>query len=111
MMARALQDHHVIPRQRIEIARSMAAVKEKLGGELSDGERRLLETSITTLFADRRNIVRIGRRRHHRAHNGFERMKLWELPAQIDEFAADYGLEWALAHELRLIAPKVRGER
>lgn len=97
--------HHVIQQQRIKIAIGRAAVKRKLHGEdsLSGGERRLLATPLTTILRDERNIVRISRTLHHRAHNGFERLDPDKLPRGIEDFAADYGLEWALDHELRLM--------
>jgi hypothetical protein len=101
------QDHHVIRQQTIKQAVSAAAVKDRtVGKDLSDGERNLLETPLSTVLNDRRNIVRIKSvERHHRAHQGSEpeRLSRDELPRLIDEFAADYGLEWALERELELI--------
>ena len=102
------EDHHVIQQQRIKIAVGRAAIKDKQNQPLSDGERRLLETPLSTILRDRRNIVRLpSQARHHRAHSGHERLTEGDLPRLIDEFAADYALEWALEHELQLI----RGER
>jgi hypothetical protein len=97
------EGHHVIPKQRVKIAVGRAAIKDKQGQELSDGERRLLDTPLTTILRDPRNIVHLSRTRHHRAHGGFERLKPEELPRGIEEFADDYGLRWALEHELRLM--------
>lgn len=99
------EDHHVIPQQRIKIARSRVAIKVKTLGasELSDAEVRLYKTPLSTILGDRRNIVRLKRARHHRAHNGFERLTRNDLPGQLDEFASWYALEAALDHELRLI--------
>lgn len=100
-------DHHVIRQQTIKQAVSAAAAKQKIVGKtLTAGERRLLETPLTTVLRDSRNLIRkVPVERHHRAHQGGnpERFKRSDLHSRIDEFAADYGLEWALDHELRLI--------
>lgn len=97
------EDHHVIPQQRIKIARSQVAIKTKtVGAELTDAERRLLDTPLTTILRDRRNIVRLSRERHHRAH-GFERLRENQLPRGIYDFAEEYALRPALEHELALI--------
>lgn len=100
------EDHHVIPQQRIKIAIGRVAIKSKrFDVELTEAERRLLDTPLTRILGDRRNIVRISRTRHHRAHNGVvpERLKREQLPRDIEDFAAEYALESALEHELRLI--------
>ena len=101
------EGHHIIKQQTLKQAVSKAAVKQKIvGKELTPGEKRLLETPLSTVLADTRNIVRIPQvERHHRAHQGSEpeRLKRDELPRLIDEFAADYGLEAELEHELALI--------
>lgn len=101
--------HHVIPQVRLKIARGQVAVKRKLHGDdaLTPAERRLLDTPLQRILDDRRNIVRISRTLHHRAHNGFERLDPDKLPEGIHDFAAEYALEWALDHELALM----RGER
>lgn len=96
------ESHHIVRQQTIKIAVGRAAIKAKQNQPLTDGERRLLDTPLSTILRDRRNIVRLSRARHHRAH-GFERLREDQLPRLIDEFAADYGLEWALERELRLI--------
>jgi hypothetical protein len=101
------EGHHVIPKQRIKIRRSAVAIKDKRHERLSPGERRLLVTPLTRILADRRNIVRISRKLHHRAHQGFERLTAAQLPAGLQDFAADYGLEAALDHELRLLGISV----
>ena len=93
----------MVPKQRIEIARANVAVKLKLGYPVTDAEQRLLDTPLTEILRDRRNIVRIRRRLHHRAHNGFERLAPGQLPIGIRCFAEEYALEWALDHELALI--------
>lgn len=98
------QDHHIIPQQRIKQARSQIAVKVKALGdsELTNAEHRLYTTPLTTILADRRNIVRLSHAAHHRAHH-FERLRPSQLPAGIHDFAEEYALGWALDHELRLI--------
>lgn len=107
------QDHHVIPQQRIKIARSAVAVKLKLHGlaALSDGEWRLYDTPLSVILNDRRNIVRLKNELHHRAHNGVTPYRLTrdQLPGEIDVFAAEYALEAALEHELRLIEGATSG--
>lgn len=97
--------HHVIPQQRIKIAIGNVALKAKMQGEdaLTDAERTLLVTPLTTILRDGRNIVRLSRTLHHRAHGGFERLDPRKLPTGIEDFAAEYALEWALEHELRLM--------
>lgn len=97
------EKHHVIPQQRIKIAIGRVAIKSKQGVELTEAEQRLLDTPLWRVLNDHRNIVPISRKRHHRAHHGFERLTPDELPDEIDVFAADYALEWALDHELRLM--------
>jgi hypothetical protein len=97
------EGHHVIPQQRIKIAVGRVAIKAKTRGDLSDAERKLLDTPLTTILRDQRNIVRLSRTRHHRAHNGFERLTRRELPRGIEEFADEYALTSALEHELTLI--------
>lgn len=97
-------NHHVIPQQRIKIAVGRVAIKSKTPGrELTDAEVNLLTTPLSTILRDRRNIVRISRKRHHRAHQGFERLTEKDLPEGIHDFAAEYALEPALEHELRLM--------
>jgi hypothetical protein len=100
-------NHHVIRQQTIKQAISAAAAKSKVVGKtLTDGERRLLDTPLHVILDDRRNLVRdVPHDRHHRAHQGVEpeRFKRTDLHRQIDEFAAWYGLEWALDRELELI--------
>lgn len=103
MEAVSREDHHVIPQQRIKIEVGKVALKEKRFELLTEPERRLLNTPLSTILDDRRNIVRISRTLHHRAHNGFERLRRDQLPRLIDDFAGDYALESALEHELRLI--------
>ena len=102
------EQHHIVPQQRIKIAIGRVAVKAKIHGEdaLTEAERRLLKTPLTTILRDPRNLVRLSRTLHHRAHQGFERLDPDKLPDGVDDFAADYALEWALEHELRLM----RGE-
>lgn len=99
------EGHHVIPQQRIKIARGRVAIKLKTRGipALTDSERRLLDTPLHEILEDRRNIVRLSRERHHRAHNGFERLTRRQLPAGIHDFVREYALEAALDHELQLI--------
>lgn len=97
------EQHHVIPQQRIKQARSKVAIKQKRFEELTQAEDRLLNTPLTRILGDDRNRVRLSRKRHHRAHNGFERLTERELPAGIHDFAAEYALEPALDHELRLM--------
>jgi hypothetical protein len=98
--------HHVIPQQRIKIARSAVAVKVKTRGlsALTFAEWKLYDTPLSVILSDRRNIVTLSRRLHHRAHNGFERLRENQLPTGIHDFAAEYGLEAALDHELRLMS-------
>jgi hypothetical protein len=99
--------HHVIPQQRIKIARSRVAIKIKTLGasELTDAEHRLFTTPLQTILDDRRNQVRLKRSLHHRAHHGANpyRLKPDQLPRGIEDFAAEYALEAALDHELRLL--------
>lgn len=97
--------HHVIARQRIAQARSKVAIKAKRFEELTEAEDRLLNTPLTRILTDRRNQVRLTRALHHRAHHGSNphRLKEKDLPAGIHDFAADYGLEWALDRELALM--------
>lgn len=99
------EGHHIIPQQRIKIAKSAVAVKLKVHGlsSLTDAEWHLCETPLGDILADRRNIVRLAPRRHHRAQHGFERLRRDQLPDGIEDFAAEYALEAALEHELRLI--------
>jgi hypothetical protein len=97
------EKHHVIPQQRIKQARSAVAIKRKRFEELTEAEVRLLDTPLNVILDDTRNIVRISRTLHHRAHNGFERLEPKDLPRGIDDFAAEYALEGALEHELRLM--------
>lgn len=101
------EDHHVIPQQRMKVARSCVAIKRKRFEELTEAEARLLDTPLSRILGDRRNIVRISRTLHHRAHNGFERLKPADLPDGIYEFAEEYALEPALEHELRLMGVAV----
>lgn len=96
------EGHHIIPQQRIKQAVSAAAVKRKLGKKLTLGEERLLLTPLSDVLADQRNIVRLSRDAHHRAHH-FERLSERQLPAGIRTFARQYGLEHALDRELRLM--------
>lgn len=99
------EDHHVIRQISIKQRVSRVAIKAKRFEELTDAEQRLLDTPLTTILRDRRNIVRISNVRHHRAHNGVkpQRLKREQLPRDIEDFAAEYALEAALEHELRLI--------
>lgn len=80
--------HHVIPKQRIR-ARGWG-----LGFELADA------------LADRRNLVALCRRHHHRITHGWDREPLGRVLAaritELREFARDYQLEPALDRELRL---------
>lgn len=96
------EGHHCIPQQRIKQRRSHLATMDKIGRELTEAERRLLDTPLHVVLNDRRNIVRLSRARHHRAHH-FERLTRQDLPAGIEDFAVEYALEAALDHELRLI--------
>lgn len=97
--------HHVIKQMTIKQRRSHMAIQRKLNRPMTDAERRLLDTALTTILNDQRNQVRLKRTLHHRAHHGANpyRLKRSELPRNIDEFAAEYALEAALDHELRLI--------
>lgn len=97
--------HHLIHQQTICIARSKVAIKQKRFEELTAAEDRLLNTPLTTILRDRRNIVNLKRNLHHRAHNGCRpfRLKEKDLPAGIHDFASDYSLEAALDRELRLM--------
>jgi hypothetical protein len=97
------EDHHVIPQQRIKQRISALAIKERRFEELTAAEKRLLHTPLSQVLNDRRNIVRVQRDRHHRAHQGIERLKPSELPRGIHDFAEHFALEGALEHELRLI--------
>lgn len=96
------EGHHVIPQQRIKQAVSTCAVKQKLGKKLTLGEERLLSTPLPDVLGDQRNIVKLSREAHHRAHH-FERLSEHQLPAGIRAFARQYGLEPALERELRLM--------
>jgi len=102
------EGHHIVPRQRIKQARSRMAIQRKLNRPMTPAEVRLLDTPLGRILDDRRNIIRLSRTRHHRAHGGFERLRRDQLPREIEDFAADFALEAALEHELRLID---QGER
>lgn len=95
--------HHVIPQQRIKVARSALAIRQRRFEHLTAAERRLLETPLSTILDDQRNIVRLSRKMHHRAHNGFDRLKPDQLPRGIHDFAEEYALTSALDRELRLM--------
>lgn len=99
------EGHHVIQQQTIKQAISKVAIKEKRFEELTAAEERLLNTPLSHILGDHRNIVRLKRSLHHRAHNGCRPFRLAEkdLPAGIHDFATDYGLEWALDRELKLM--------
>ena len=71
-----LDPHHVLSQQRI---------KKELGVEKH-------------YLADRRNIVPLCRFHHAQFHDGPLRFKRHELPSSVEEFAREFGLEWALDH-------------
>lgn len=97
----------MIPQQRIKIAIGRVAIKSRtVGVELTKAERRLLDTPLTTILRDHRNLIRrMPRNLHHRAHHGANPYRLTreQLPDEIDVFAAEFALEAALEHELRLM--------
>lgn len=99
------EQHHVIKQQTIKIAVGRVAIKAKQNRELTEAEDRLLSTPLTRILGDHRNLVRLTRTLHHRAHNGVRPLRLTreQLPGGIKDFAAEYALESALDHELRLI--------
>lgn len=99
------QEHHVIPQQRLKIARSAIAIKRQQNRKLTRAEKRLLDTPLSQILGDRRNIVRLQNNLHHRAHNGATpfRLKEKQLPRGIHDFAEHFALEGALDRELRLI--------
>jgi hypothetical protein len=99
-----IENHHVIPQQRIKIARSAARVKLRhFGRKLSDAEYRLISTPLERILADRRNIVLAETGIHHRLHHGARPLRVRRLPRGIEDFAREYALESALEHELRLL--------
>lgn len=78
--------HHIVPKQRIKHRVSLA--------------------QLPYAIKDRRNLVPLCRRHHHRITHGFDREAMAEqiverLPG-LHAFAGEYGLDAALAHELRL---------
>ncbi len=79
--------HHVIPKARIK-----ARVTDL--------------TELPGAITDRRNLIPLCRRHHHRITNGWDRAELAEvLLERIDDlraFAAAHGLEGALDRELRI---------
>lgn len=100
------EDHHVVKKQTIKQAISAVAIKAKRFEQLTEAEQRLLDTPLNTILADHRNLVRkMPVNLHHRAHHGSRpyRLRRDQLPAEIDVFAAEYALEAALEHELRLM--------
>lgn len=96
------EGHHILRQQTVKQAVSAAAVKVKIGKPISAGEQRLLDTPLTVVLNDPRNIVKLSRAAHHRAHHA-ERLRENQLPRGIYDFASDYGLEAALDRELALI--------
>lgn len=99
------QNHHVIPQQRIAQRVSALAIKRKQNQKLTRAEKRLLDTPLSQVLNDRRNIARISNELHHRAHNGVRAYRIPEdkLPRGIHDFAEHFALEGALERELRLI--------
>lgn len=97
------QLHHIIPRQRIRTRLSDVRIKAKRFEVLTEGEERLLNTPLSCVYADSRNLVRLTKREHERHHTGTLRLDPSKLPLELWDFAAEYALENALKHELGLL--------
>ena len=51
------------------------------------------------VLGDRRNMVRVCSRHHELLTNARIHFTRDELPESVEEFAAEHGLEWRLAHD------------
>jgi hypothetical protein len=97
------QLHHIIPRAAIKRERSKVNLRVQRFEEITEAEAKLISTPISRIFDDSRNLVKLTKREHERHHTGTLRLDRSKLPSEIEEFAAWYGLEAALDHELGLI--------
>jgi hypothetical protein len=83
-----LQAHHVIPVQRLRHEHSHTA--------WAGGDHPLLGVTFDELIADPRNGVALCEVAHRAWENGTARPLRHQLPACVEEFAADYELLWSL---------------
>jgi hypothetical protein len=98
-------DHHVIPRARIKARRRHVSILNRRPNcELTEPQRRLLTTAITRILKDVRNLIRLCDHHHHQVHHFGLRLTAAILPTGLSQFAAEFDLEAALDHELRLMA-------
>lgn len=102
--------HHVIPKQRLRRAWERACGTVGRAGNATANERLVL-AGITRLLADRRNIIPLCGRHHHRITHGWDRDHLLvtlaaRMPA-LRRFAEAFGLENELELELSIL----RGDR
>lgn len=100
------QDHHVVERATIKLERSKVRIWRKQGRRLTTAQGRLIDTDLSTIFDDRRNLVRLPKVSHDSAHSASTRryrIRREQLHPQLDEFAAEYALEHQLEKKLRAI--------
>ncbi len=81
----ALQAHHVVPRQRIRLAREAALIAIATGRDVSFGRRRLANSPLEELIADGRNGVMICELHHSQPFN-------IPSPSWVEEFREEYDL-------------------
>jgi hypothetical protein len=96
-----LEADHVIGVQQIKTARGQAVIR--IRGTRGDYLPPILADSLDDVIADGRNAIALCQRHHHLKTVAALTIPRDFLPPEVEEFAAEYGLETALA--------RITGER